>query len=335
MKKILTIIVPSYNTEAYIDECLPTMLKHRYRKQLELLLVNDGSRDGTLEKLKQYEQRYPDTVTVIDKENGGHGSVINLGIRQAKGDYLKIVDGDDWVISKNLEKMIGQLASCSADLVIHPYIKYSVQDRKQKKVSYAIDKKRQMDFDEAASGLREVEIHAAAYRTSMLRDGHIQVREKCFYEDTEFNIYPIKYVRTVIAFDDPVYVYRVGTASQSISPQQAFKNRFMHRLVIDDCIAYYEDNFRQLSSPKQDYIKKIIGKRIRSQYAIYLKNEMTAGRIEELMEWDRRLKRRSPYFYKTSHKFPISLLRKDMHRAYPFVRFLYKAYVVGYRVCEI
>ena len=83
MKKILTIIVPSYNTEAYIDECLPTMLKHRYRKQLELLLVNDGSRDGTLEKLKQYEQSYPDTVPVIDKEIGGHGSVINLGIRKA------------------------------------------------------------------------------------------------------------------------------------------------------------------------------------------------------------------------------------------------------------
>lgn len=326
MDKVLTITVPSYNTEAYIDQCLPTMLKHPRTSQMEVLLINDGSTDGTLKKMRWYEKNYPDTVLVVDKENGGHGSAINVGIQKARGAYFKVVDGDDWVVSENLGKMVRQLESCRADLVIHPYIKYHACKKRGRAIRYNVPKGRTMLFDEVAPGLREVEIHASAYRTGVLRDNGIRVRENCFYEDTEYNIFPIRYVDTVYACSDPVYVYRIGMSSQSIAPRRAFQNRKMHHMVIEDCISYYEENSGELSEAKREYIRRIIRKRIRSQYMIYLKNPMTRARMQELEEWDLRLRERSPLFYWESDDFPVSALRKHMRWSYPSLKFLYGIY---------
>ena len=196
-KIILTIVVPSYNTEKYIDTCIPTLLKHRMRHKLEILLVNDGSCDHTLSKLLRYERDYPDTVRVIDKQNGGHGSVINIGIKEARGKYYKVVDGDDWVISRNLERLICCLDKGNYDLVVNPYIKQNVNTGQRKAVCFQAEKYRKLDFDSIAGWFSEIEIHAATYRTELLRKNHISVRENCFYEDTQYNIYPIRYVSSI------------------------------------------------------------------------------------------------------------------------------------------
>lgn len=326
MDKVLTVIVPSYHTQAYIDQCIPTMLKHSYMDELELLLINDGSKDHTLEKLERYAGQYPDTVTVIDKENGGHGSVINLGIQKAKGAYVKVVDGDDWVIPENFGNLIRQLAGCKADLVVHPYVKCDVHKKKKRVIRFPLGDGCEMPFDQAAPKLHQIEIQAVTYRTALLQDHAVRVRENCFYEDTEFNIYPARYVKTVCIFSDPVYVYRIGTASQSIAPGQAFANRRMHQAVVDDCIAYFEKNRRGLSKAKQDYMAQIINRRIRSHYMIYVKNSMTALRMRELETWDEELKRKSAYFYQASGRFPVGFLRLHIRRTYPFVKILYMLY---------
>ncbi len=324
--KILTITVPSYNTEAYIDECIPTMLQHPYVRYLEILLVNDGSSDRTLEKMEWYQRRYPDTIVVIDKENAGHGSAVNLGIQRAKGIYFKVIDGDDQVLSQNLAKMMEQLSRCQADLVIHPYIKWHAYTKKRRIVRYPLPAGRELLFDEVAGNLKEVEIHAATYRTALLRDNQIQVRERCFYEDTEYNIFPVRYIRTVCAFRNPVYLYRIGTAAQSIHPKQAFAHRQMHHRIIADCIAYDRKYSASLSKGKRDYIRRIICKRIRSHYMIYIKNPMTESRMRELLRWDSGLKEASPLLYQASHRFPICVMRKNIRRMYPFVKAMYGVY---------
>ncbi len=326
MDKVLTIAVPSYNTQDYIDTCLPTMLQHPYTAQMEILLVNDGSTDRTLEKMKLYEQNYPDIVVVINKKNGGHGSAVNIAVNKARGAYFKVIDGDDWVLAENLGKMVRRLACCQADLVIHPYIKYDVRKKRSRIIRYNIEKNELMSFEQAAPQLKEVEIHAATYRTSLLRDHQIRLRENCFYEDTEYNIFPIRFVNTVYACNNPVYVYRTGTLTQSIHPKQAFKNRKMHSRIIGDCIAYYEKYETELSEGKKDYIRQVIGKRIRSQYMIYLKNRMTKARMLELLKWDCKLREKSVSFYEYSNQFPVRLLRKNPRFVYPFVKLLYLFY---------
>ena len=106
MPKILTVTIPAYNVEKYMDEVLPTFLEESILNKIEILIVNDGSKDGTSKKGKQYEQQYPAVIRLIDKENGGHGSTINKGIELATGKYFKVVDGDDWVDTHALIQML-------------------------------------------------------------------------------------------------------------------------------------------------------------------------------------------------------------------------------------
>ncbi len=325
-EKILTIVVPSYHTQAYIDRCIPAMLNHPYAGRMELLLVNDGSTDGTLKKLNWYAGNFPETVTVVDKENGGHGSVINTGIRLAKGRFFKVVDGDDWVVPHNLGRMLHDLARCSADLAVHPFIKYDSTNKKGKTIRYAGNKNRAVKFDEAAPKLREVEIHAAAYRTALLREHKVRVREHCFYEDTEYNLFPLPYVETLRVFSYPVSVYRTGSGTQSVAPKQAFQNRAMHHKIVWDCIGWFEKKESALSPQKRAYVKRVICRLVRSQYMLYLKNRITGSQLEELAAWDRKLQKRSACFYQATNRFPLDVLRGDIRRMYPPLRRFYQIY---------
>ena len=97
MAKVLTIVIPAYNVEQYIDRCLESVTTHvDSLDDLEIIVVNDGSKDNTLELAQRYAVKYPQSVRVIDKPNGGWGSGINRGIEEATGKYLKTLDSDDW-----------------------------------------------------------------------------------------------------------------------------------------------------------------------------------------------------------------------------------------------
>ena len=121
MDKILSVVVPSYNAAPYLLETMPSLLSIKNRELLELIIVNDGSQDNTLEVAKQLEQNYPETVKIVDKPNGGHGSTINAGSKIATGKYFKVVDADDWVDTQNFEKLIRYLQEANDDMVVSPY----------------------------------------------------------------------------------------------------------------------------------------------------------------------------------------------------------------------
>ena len=120
-EKILSIVIPSYNTGQFLDKNIITMLDSRINNKLEILIVNDGSSDDTAERATKYQKLYPGTVKLINKENGGHGSVINKGIEIASGRYFKVIDGDDWVVKENLVSLIADLENIDSDIVLNPY----------------------------------------------------------------------------------------------------------------------------------------------------------------------------------------------------------------------
>ena len=121
MEKILTITVPAYNVERFLDQTLASFADERVLDLLEVLIVDDGSKDHTAEITKRYEEKYPQTFRLISKENGGHGSTINRGIREAAGRYFKVVDGDDWVDTDGLCELVRRLRTCSTDYVFTNY----------------------------------------------------------------------------------------------------------------------------------------------------------------------------------------------------------------------
>ena len=115
MEKILTVVVPTYNAEKYLRDNLESFEIPELMQDLEILIVNDGSTDHSLEIAREYAERYPDTYRVITKENGGHGSGINCGIEYALGTYFKVVDADDWVGREAFVSLVRTLKTSDAD----------------------------------------------------------------------------------------------------------------------------------------------------------------------------------------------------------------------------
>ena len=121
MDKIISFIIPSYNVEQYLEKCLSSFLNPQAIEQMEVIIVDDGSKDRTARIAEDYVKQYPELFRLISKENGGHGSAINAGTAAAVGRYLKVIDADDWVVTENLKELVDKLAVCTADVVLNPY----------------------------------------------------------------------------------------------------------------------------------------------------------------------------------------------------------------------
>ena len=123
MDKILTIVIPTYNMEKYLDKCLTSLIVGDFElmRRLEVLVVIDGAKDRSSEIAHSYENKYPDTFRVIDKENGNYGSCINRGLKEATGKYIKVLDADDSYNSSAFQRYLNALKTLDVDLVINNY----------------------------------------------------------------------------------------------------------------------------------------------------------------------------------------------------------------------
>lgn len=101
MSKLISFAVPSYNSQAYLNKCIDSLLVGG--DDVEIIIVNDGSKDNTAAIADEYAAKYPDIVKAVHKPNGGHGSGVNAGLKIATGIYYKVVDSDDWLIPKRLK----------------------------------------------------------------------------------------------------------------------------------------------------------------------------------------------------------------------------------------
>ena len=136
MDKLLTIVIPAYNVEDYIERCLDSFIDKELLEMVEILVIDDGGKDKTLKIVKEkYANKYKEVIIPIHKENGGHGSVINYGIENAKGKYFKVVDGDDWINAKELISVLKRIKNEDVDVVFSNYIKEYKYDNKQKEFS--------------------------------------------------------------------------------------------------------------------------------------------------------------------------------------------------------
>ena len=291
--KVLTITIPSYNTAAFMDKNLPTFLDDEILKELEILLVNDGSTDSTLEIAKKYENEYPLTVRVIDKENGGHGSVINTGISAAQGKYFKVVDGDDWVNTENLKKLVRKLRTSTEDVILSPFNLFFENTKKTKLVDYKQIKPGIIyNINDVIADFEKISIHSVTFKTSMLRQNNIKVREKCYYEDNEYVLYSLCGAKTITYFEYPIEYYLTAQKNQSINNSNLFKNRKMFQMIMEDCIDWKHQVEDRLPDGLKKYANNTIYRIIRTQYNIYIRNGFTDGSYDEFRQFDASLKRK-------------------------------------------
>lgn len=296
--KILSIVIPAYNISKYMDECLPYILNIRNLKKVEILIINDGSTDDTLNIASIYQKKFSDAVKVIDKENGGHGSVLNRGIEEATGKYFKVIDGDDWVKTNNLDRLIGELENTDADLVVNTNIIHNIKNGKEVITNMpSVNFGNAISFEEYGKKWNKlVPIHCITYKTSLLKENSIKFQENCFYEDIEYDLYPMQYVENVKVLDYPVYVYRVGNANQSVNKKNIVRNAEMMKTILWNLINYYQ-SLEKIEEYKRKYIEDVILKFITSNYGVFLKMDYGKSARDNMKKFDLELMKKSSFFY--------------------------------------
>lgn len=241
MNKILTVGVPAYNAEKTLRGCIESFVDTGVIDDIQIIIVNDGSTDNTSIIAHEYKDRYPNSIMVIDKANGGHGSGINASIKYATGKYLKIVDSDDSVRKEGFVSLINELKGTDADLVLSPY--YIVKKGELEFVSYKIEDSKLM---KTICSIRDgnnlrFAMHSMTYRTSLIRNSNLLIDEHCFYVDVEYSLYYLVYVKKILLLCDPVYMYTIGTENQSVNIKNMQKNIEQHTNVCESLIKFYND----------------------------------------------------------------------------------------------
>lgn len=182
--KVLTVLVPTYNVEKYLRRCLDSLLLPEVLEEIEVLVVNDGSKDGSADIARAYEKKYPQTVVFVDKENGGHGSTINVGIEKAQGTYFKVLDSDDWVNIGDFIEFVKRLKEETADAVICDYRKEHVYNGKSEYFEYKdLEDGKKYNLNEIDLNILHGEYFMMAtttYRTEVLRASGLKMLEKTF-----------------------------------------------------------------------------------------------------------------------------------------------------------
>lgn len=257
-EKVLSVVIPSYNIQQYIEQCLDSLVQVKeILEQLDIVVVNDGSKDNTVMLAQKYVDQYPSSVRIIDKENGGHGSVLNVGIREARGKYLKILDGDDWVDGSGLRDLMRYLSGQAedADLVINPYDIVEDGTGKKTRVDYTqLKMGKPISFQELNEKHVFIAMHAMTVRVGLYRENGVPaIDERIFYVDMEYDLYPLPYVKKIVFLPDVVYQYRVGTAGQSININNMIKRRQMHTKVIDSLYHYYQTAYAHADAELKKY----------------------------------------------------------------------------------
>ncbi|MFY0566219.1 glycosyltransferase [Archangium lansingense] len=275
--KLLTIVVPTYNMEHFLERCVSSLVQGQPREDMEVLIIDDGSKDGSLQVANRLAQANPGVVRVVAKENGGHGSVINRGIEEARGKYFRVVDSDDWVDSYNFNQFLQRLAQEDADVVVTDYSEdWAGVDTLVRKEIYAnLTPGLAYTFDTLADptygfGLWGPVLATAAFKTECLRKAGVRLDEKIAYVDMEYAALGLTYVETVRYYDLDVYRYYLGRPNQTVSHEGFLRRYKQHEQVIRRLCDFMESS-PQLSEGKRRYIlNKILRPMIDGHYGLLL-----------------------------------------------------------------
>lgn len=328
MEKLLTVVIPAYNAEAYLSCALDSLCDTEENGKLEILVIDDGSKDGTGALADRYAERYPETVRAIHKENGGHGSGINCGIKEARGRYFKVVDADDWVDTEAFSRLLKTLETAEDDAVVSGFYwcfdngsgdpaTFSRKAEMQEPFAGVVYGKSYV-FDEIADRVY-MKMHGITWKTAILKQLPLAIDEHCYYVDTEYILYPIPWVKTVRFLPDFVYQYRIGRAGQSVSPEKMVQNKKNYDRVLESLCAFYQKCRGEdigCSAAKRRYIESGIARVAAGRVKILLSLPADREVQQLLIRVDRELLENYPGIYHANRNKAVKALRLSRYRLY-------------------
>ena len=291
--KLLSIAIPSYNSENYMRNCIESLLPGG--EDVEIIIVNDGSKDGTAAIADEYAEKYPTIVKAVHQENGGHGEAVTAGLRNATGLYYKVVDSDDWVNEEAYLKILGKLAELvqtnnMVDMMLSNYV-YEKEGKKHKKVmqyrtAFPTDKVFTWDDVKFLHVGQYIMMHSVIYRTQMLKECGLELPKHTFYVDNIFIYHPLPYVKKLYYMDVNFYRYYIGREGQSVQ-EKVMIGRIdqqirVTKMIIDDCDVWKVKN-KKLRNYMLSHIEILMV--ITSILAIRSKSEENLLKKKELWQY--------------------------------------------------
>lgn len=301
--KLLSVAIPSYNSEKYLRNCIESLLPGG--EEVEIIVVNDGSKDGTAEIADEYAAKYPTIVKAVHQENGGHGEAVNAGLRNATGLYYKVVDSDDWVNQEAYRKILEKLAELvksgnMVDMFISNYV-YEKEGKKHKKVmqyrsAFPVDQVFTWSDVKFLHVGQYILMHSVIYRTQMLKDCGLELPKHTFYVDNIYVYHPLPYVNKMYYMDVNFYRYFIGRNDQSVN-EKVMISRIDQQLlvtkkIIDDCDVWKIKN-KKLRKYMISYVEIMMT--ISSILAIRSKTEENLAKKKALWQY---LKAKDERLYK-------------------------------------
>lgn len=254
--KYITFAVPCYNSEKYMDHCIKTLLSGK--DDVEIILIDDGSKDRTGEIADEYQKKYPDIIKTVHKENGGHGSGVNMGLELATGLYYKVVDSDDWVDEESLKRVLNIIKKFHkekslVDMLVVNYV-YEKENEGSKVINYkrTLPENKIFSWDEVGHFKPDAYLlmHSVIYNTKFLKSTGLRLPEHIFYVDNIFVYYPLPQIKTMYYLNVPFYRYFIGRTDQSVNESVMIKRIdqqiFVTKTMIDffNPYDYWESNKR-------------------------------------------------------------------------------------------
>lgn len=299
-RKILSIIIPTYNMEKYISKCLDSLLIPSIDK-LDIIIVNDGSKDKSSEIAHLYEKLYPDSIRVIDKENGNYGSCINVALPTIQGKYVRILDADDTFDTENLEKFIDFLFQIETDLIISDYVTISENNKIIKKYNSELLNPNKLYELKKLLCLNKkdlIAMHSFTYNSSIFSRFNYYQTEGISYTDSEWYIIPVIHCNSFCYYNKIIYKYLIGREGQTMDPSIFYKN--VHNLItVADKISVIYYQTKDISKKEtKDYLFYRLIELYYIIYFVILIKSPTPSSLEILKNIDIKILKNAPNIFK-------------------------------------
>lgn len=290
--KRLSIIIPTYNMEALLGRCLDSIVASSAIDQIEVVVVNDGSSDGSLAIAQEYEARLPQSVRVVDKPNGNYGSTINAALPLLQGEWVKILDADDCFDVVLVEQYVEALErAAGADMMLTPYIEKRHEGLRR--VDCDIYSRNQYEYGRiydaeqlfADGVVRLIAMHSVAYRTALLRDMGYRQSEGISYTDQEWVFYPLFEVGRVVFADIPLYIYNLTREGQTMDPRVMLRS-LAGLVAVTEAMSerFATTDVGAMSPKRRAFLQEALRRRHRVVYRLWLlampDNEFSSAEFE-------------------------------------------------------
>ena len=320
MEKVLSLIIPTYNMEKYLNKCLDSLIVENM-DLLEVLIINDGSKDNSSNIAHEYETKFPNTFRVIDKENGNYGSCINRGLKEAKGKYIKILDSDDSFESLFFNKYISLIKDIDVDLILTDYAIVDENNTIHKICNYNLDSYTIIDFYQLFANNNidfSIQMHGVTYKRENLLSLNYKQTEGISYTDQEWVYIPITKVKTGIYFNNVLYKYLVGRTGQTVEKSIMKRQSQQLGFIISSLIEKYSKN------TETDYNCHLLNQ-LKTQMYIYQKALIEDSfDIEILKKIDKKIKDNCLELYQMTNSLSsfrikfVKYWRDNNYKSIPF-----------------